>query len=436
MARLPTVAGDNNNWGTVLNGYLGVEHNPDGTHANRLQQFAPKPSSGSMPPNNVGIYAIRGLNLASVMGHLEDPTFIIKAALRRGFEFVWVSDIYKALIGQGVLPEKPILLSYDDGRSQVFSVVKPVVDTYGIKCNAFITSDFTSGNPDGQVDSSLTPFAPGATWANLQTMNATGLWEFHNHTRIHNSLANQSSPTQISDLQACNSAIASNLGQTPVGLAYPFGIWSPTVVQNAVTAGLKIGFDYSATGRTRHSKLHENPWSYNRLTISANSGDAALLNHLFDPVIYSYANDFPSGRNANNQLGYWTFPALGNDSFSTADQCSITLDSRQNPGVAAVAANSDRFRVPYGASLYYHFFSETELQTLGNAWIKIKQYDVGLNALADITLKNYTTATTYTQTENETTLASNCAFVSIEVGYDSSFNGLVHYQSGVLAVVQ
>lgn len=32
MARLPTVGGDSGNWGTVLNDYLGAEHNSDGTH--------------------------------------------------------------------------------------------------------------------------------------------------------------------------------------------------------------------------------------------------------------------------------------------------------------------------------------------------------------------------------------------------------------------
>jgi len=31
--RLPTPGGDNNNWGTILNGYLGVAHNSDGSLA-------------------------------------------------------------------------------------------------------------------------------------------------------------------------------------------------------------------------------------------------------------------------------------------------------------------------------------------------------------------------------------------------------------------
>jgi hypothetical protein len=47
MARLPTVGGDSNNWGTVLNDYLGVEHNADGSLKIRTDNtFYAKPGSG------------------------------------------------------------------------------------------------------------------------------------------------------------------------------------------------------------------------------------------------------------------------------------------------------------------------------------------------------------------------------------------------------
>ena len=139
-------------------------------------------------------------------------------------------------------------------------------------------------------------------------------------------------------------------------------------------------------------------------------------------------------RDAANKLGYWTLPT-SDSSFNPGDQYSITLDSRKNPGVAAVAATTDKFRVPYGSALYYNFFSECELQTLGNAWIKIKQYDITLSALADITLKNWTAAGSYAQFEGEAILAAATAYVGVEVGYDSSFNGLIHYQVGTVEVV-
>ena len=47
MARLPTVGSDNGNWGDVLNEYLQVEHNTDGTHKT---DYLPK-SGGTMTGN-------------------------------------------------------------------------------------------------------------------------------------------------------------------------------------------------------------------------------------------------------------------------------------------------------------------------------------------------------------------------------------------------
>lgn len=50
MARLPITGQDDNIWGDTLNGYLGVEHNPDGTHKN----------SGSLPFHTAKEYGAIG----------------------------------------------------------------------------------------------------------------------------------------------------------------------------------------------------------------------------------------------------------------------------------------------------------------------------------------------------------------------------------------
>lgn len=47
MARLPTVGSDSGNWGTLLNEYLEVEHNTDGSHKT---DYLPK-SGGTMTGN-------------------------------------------------------------------------------------------------------------------------------------------------------------------------------------------------------------------------------------------------------------------------------------------------------------------------------------------------------------------------------------------------
>jgi hypothetical protein len=52
MARLPTPGGDSGNWGTVLNEYLEVEHNADGTHKTDYLPLAGGTLSGPVDAND------------------------------------------------------------------------------------------------------------------------------------------------------------------------------------------------------------------------------------------------------------------------------------------------------------------------------------------------------------------------------------------------
>src|SRR5664279_4778037 len=51
MARLPTVGGDDGNWGAVLNDFLSQEHNADGTHPSNIK-IAKSASAPSSPSTN------------------------------------------------------------------------------------------------------------------------------------------------------------------------------------------------------------------------------------------------------------------------------------------------------------------------------------------------------------------------------------------------
>lgn len=51
MARLPTPGGDDNTWGTVLNDYLQIEHNADGTLKIRTDGTIPRLETTTAPPS-------------------------------------------------------------------------------------------------------------------------------------------------------------------------------------------------------------------------------------------------------------------------------------------------------------------------------------------------------------------------------------------------
>lgn len=85
--RLPTVGGDSGAWGTILNGYLSVEHNADGTHNISIDAsnvtFTPSDNSkwtGSVDPGNTNAgldqLASRVSTVESGIGAGSDTTAI------------------------------------------------------------------------------------------------------------------------------------------------------------------------------------------------------------------------------------------------------------------------------------------------------------------------------------------------------------------------
>lgn len=370
------------------------------------------------------------LQIPVIIAHTEDPTATIKAALRRGYTFIWISELWAAMQGKRQLPQKPALLTFDDGRLELFTVIFPVISSFGVKGNAFIISDFTDGNPDGMVDSTVSPALPGATWANLRTMHATGLWEWHNHTRIHAGLLNQTSPTRISDLNVCSAAISSQLQvPKPLAIAYPNGAYDVPSIIDCKSVGLVMGFDYWHGGKSlvsRLSRLGDPRWTLNR----ADLADVTGFHYARDEQLHHWENDITGGRNASNVLAYWTLSAGGTIITNGED---VHIDNRVVAS-AQVITTADKFKVQPYDSLYYHFFGQSELHTAGNSGIRIAQYDSAQSLISNIDLKAFTTTTAATLYEGETVLASTCQYVAIQVWCDAAYTGLVHYKDGYVRI--
>lgn len=357
------------------------------------------------------------LDLGALVLHAEDPTASIKAALRRGFTFIHLSEVAAAIEYGRSLPAKPLLLTYDDGRAELYSVAHPVIESYGIKCNAFLTSDFVSGL---SVDASLTPYAPGMTWEQAETMHATGLWEWGNHSKDHTLLSTQTLQQQTDDLGACNEAILTELGVDAQACAYPNGGYDVNTFQALRATGIALGFDYTAGGKSgslRCSNLHgAHPFALNR-------GDAATaLDYFLDTTLVHWGWHLTGERNAANALGFWVLPSGA--SLAQGGE-TVLVDSRA-VGTAQTAYTQDYFRVRPSDLLYVRAYTRSELQSAGVGKIRFAQYDEDKAFISYVDVSTFTEATAYIRVEAEFPLDTDCRFVRFEVHADADFNGLVH----------
>lgn len=59
----------------------------------------------------------------------------LKELIARGYEFVFPSEVAEFVSGEGSLPEKPVMLTFDDGHYNNLYYGLPILEKYGAKAN-------------------------------------------------------------------------------------------------------------------------------------------------------------------------------------------------------------------------------------------------------------------------------------------------------------
>lgn len=166
------------------------------------------------------------------------------------------------------LPEKPIILSFDDGYLDNYKYVFPLIQKYNAKIVFSViaknTDDF-SRYPDNNVEYAH------VTWGQLREMCNSGLVEVQNHTyNLHSCKKGRigcmkkagESEAQYEkilseDLQKCQSEIHENLGTTPNTFTYPYGKANPCT--DAILK--KLGFQATLSCNFGVNLITEDPES-------------------------------------------------------------------------------------------------------------------------------------------------------------------------------
>lgn len=156
--------------------------------------------------------------------------------------------------GKGILPEKPIILSFDDGYLNNYVYAYPLLKKYDMKVVISIigknTDDFTR-IPDDNVDYSH------VTWDQINEMIKSGYVEIQNHTYNMHSMNGSRFGCQknngetlahyeqamTDDIKKLQDEISSNTGTTPNTFAYPYG----KVSKESLPILKKLGFKATLT---------------------------------------------------------------------------------------------------------------------------------------------------------------------------------------------
>lgn len=183
----------------------------------------------------------------------------------KGYQEIVVQDLLDYMDGKTALPEKPVMVMFDDGYYNNYVYAYPLAKKYGAKIVispvGSYTDEFTGGDANHANYSYL-------TWDQINEMMESGFVEFQNHTYdLHASrgrvgaqkLWNESDEAYAAvfrlDLGRMQREMLLHTGYEPTAFVYPFG----EVSKASIPVLKEMGFRASLTCEEKMNFITKDP---------------------------------------------------------------------------------------------------------------------------------------------------------------------------------
>jgi peptidoglycan/xylan/chitin deacetylase (PgdA/CDA1 family) len=178
----------------------------------------------SVPPPDSDIYredlSVTPENFRRQMKWLKDHDFTT----------ITPEAFIDALILGRPLPERPILLTFDDGYEDAYTMAFPILKEFGFVGTFFIVTDWLDERRRGYM-----------TWDNAREMSDAGM-SIQSHSRMHYDMRDRDHDWLVYHAAATSDIIEANIGIRPLIFCYPSGKFDLRVVRELRAAGFLIAF--------------------------------------------------------------------------------------------------------------------------------------------------------------------------------------------------
>ncbi|MCL2313198.1 MAG: polysaccharide deacetylase family protein [Firmicutes bacterium] len=189
-----------------------------------------------------------------------------------GYTTILVKNLIRYTENKEDLPEKIILLSFDDGAFNNFKYAFPLVQQYGMSAVVAPIGHLASMYTDAvkKIEEKENVEYSHASWPHLKEMADSGLVEIQNHTyKMHeigdrlgckkkkNESLEEYEKKFVSDISKAQNIISEKIGVTPTAFFYPFGACSKC----SVNILKKMGFKATFLCESKINKIKRDPES-------------------------------------------------------------------------------------------------------------------------------------------------------------------------------
>lgn len=161
----------------------------------------------------------------------------------RGYTSITPIELLEHLKKGTPLPEKPILITFDDGYRNNFTNAFPIMQKYGFTGTIFLITDYI-GNDAWYMG-----------WQEVKEMQQSG-FVFGSHTLSHTPLTAISLSEAEKQLRESREVLEWRLAAPVTFFAYPTGAYSETIEEMTKTTGYDAAFTVNFGRVTKDSDLY------------------------------------------------------------------------------------------------------------------------------------------------------------------------------------
>ena len=154
----------------------------------------------------------------------------IKTLLENGYTIISMKELNDCDTGKMKLPEKPIIITFDDGYYSNYEYIYPILKQYNVKVSIFIITDKIGQEIDG---------IKYLGWEECLEMQNSGLVEIFSHSKKHVFYDRLPVRELRNDVIESYEIIEKQLGRQDLKVfAYPYGAYTKETVRTLQNNGI------------------------------------------------------------------------------------------------------------------------------------------------------------------------------------------------------
>ena len=178
----------------------------------------------------------------------------------QGYTPISLYGLHEALLAGIRLPDKPVILTFDDSYIDHYTNVFPVLQTYGFTATFFVITGKADVNDPAHL-----------SWNQIEEMSAAGM-SMESHTKTHLDLRGRDYDFLVYELLGSLESLQGHIGHEPHMFAYPAGRYDDSTLN--VLKSLPVW--RAVTTQTGSMQTTDNWYELPRLRVTNDMGTAGL----------------------------------------------------------------------------------------------------------------------------------------------------------------